>query len=115
MFEITPSGPLDHEIKMWIGLYHGECTGARLLEEGEKFKVLAKGEKPSGGDMKEVEYVYTSDYLSWVKILKKELDPIRALLSGQAKLQGDMAKVMRATRAASELVNSTTMFETEFL
>ena len=49
-----------------------------------------------------------------MQIINKELDPIRALLAGKMKLKGDMAKVLRATRAAQELVVSSTMVETEF-
>ncbi|MFX0071092.1 MAG: SCP2 sterol-binding domain-containing protein [Candidatus Hermodarchaeota archaeon] len=114
IFEIEPSGPVTEKITMWIGLYHGECTGAKILDASQTWKLLKPGEKPSGGTDYEVEFVYSAKYDSWVKILKKELDPIRALLSGQAKLQGDMAKVMRATKAAQELVVSTTTFDTEF-
>jgi putative sterol carrier protein len=99
LFVVEPSGNLDHEIKMFVGLYHGECTGAKVVKEGEEV---------------EVEYEYSGPYDSWVQVLKKELDPIRGLLAGKFKLKGDMAKILRATRAASELVNSTTTFETEF-
>ena len=49
-----------------------------------------------------------------IKVLKKELDPIQGLMAGKFKLVGNMAKVMRATKAAQELVNSTTMVETEY-
>ena len=113
LFIITPSGNLDHEIRMWIGLDHGDCTGAKILEPGDTYKLLATGEKPSGEGI-EVEYIFSGDYDSWVKVLKQELDPIRGLLSGQFKLEGDMAKVLRATKAAQELVISTTLIETEF-
>jgi putative sterol carrier protein len=99
LFVVEPSGNLDHEIKMFVGLYHGECTGAKILEEGEEM---------------EAEYVYSGPYDAWVQVLKKELDPIRGLLAGKFKLKGDMAKVLRATRAAQELVVSTTMIDTEF-
>lgn len=99
LFVIDPSGNLDHEIRMFVGLYHGECTGARILDEGEET---------------DAEFEYSGSYDSWVQVLKKELDPIRGLLAGKFKLKGDMAKVLRATRAAQELVVSTTMIETEF-
>jgi len=99
LFVINPSGNLDHEIRMFVGLYHGECTGARILDEGEET---------------DAEFEYSGSYDSWVQVLKKELDPIRGLLAGKFKLKGDMAKVLRATRAAQELVVSTTMIETEF-
>ncbi len=99
LFIVEPSGNLDHEIRMFVGLYHGECTGARIVEEGEEV---------------DAEYVYSGPYDAWVQVLKKELDPIRGLLAGKFKLKGDMAKVLRATRAAQELVVSTTMIDTEF-
>ncbi len=99
LFIVEPSGNLDHEIRMFVGLYHGECTGARIVGEGEEV---------------DAEYVYSGPYDAWVQVLKKELDPIRGLLAGKFKLKGDMAKVLRATRAAQELVVSTTMIDTEF-
>jgi len=99
LFVVEPSGNLDHEIRMFVGLYHGECTGARILEQGEE----------TGA-----EYIYSGSYDAWEQVLKKELDPIRGLLAGKFKLQGDMAKVLKATRAAQELVNSTTMIDTDF-
>ncbi|MHA1491442.1 MAG: SCP2 sterol-binding domain-containing protein [Promethearchaeota archaeon] len=99
IFEIEPSGNLDHGIKMYIGLYHGDCTGARILKEGEDVKT---------------EFVFSGIYDNWVKVLKQELDPIQGLMAGKFKLVGNMAKVMRATKAAQELVVSTTKIDTEF-
>jgi putative sterol carrier protein len=99
LFIVEPAGNLDHEIRMFVGLYHGECTGARILKEGEEV---------------DVEYEYAGPYDAWEQVLKKELDPIRGLLAGKFKLKGDMAKVLKATRAAAELVNSTTVIDTEF-
>lgn len=99
LFIVEPSGNLDHEIRMHVGLYHGECTGAKVLAEGED---------------SDAEFIYSGPYDSWEQVLKKELDPIRGLLSGKFKLQGDMAKVLKAVRAAQELVNTTLMIDTEF-
>ena len=87
---------MDHEIKIFVGLFHGECTDAHIVKEGEEVKA---------------EYTYSGDYDNWVKLLKQEVDPIRGLLAGQFKLTGDMAKVLRATKAAQELVVSTTMID----
>jgi len=115
IFIVHPSGALDHEIRMWIGLNHGDCTGANILKEDEDYIILEKGQKASGNPPPpyEAEYEYSATYDNWVKILKSELDSVRALLSGQAKVKGDMAKIMRATKAAQELVRSTTLIETE--
>ncbi|MFX1470640.1 MAG: SCP2 sterol-binding domain-containing protein [Promethearchaeota archaeon] len=99
IFIVEPAGNLDHEIRMFVGLYHGECTDAKVLKEGE--------------DM-EAAYEWAGSYDAWLQVLKKELDPIRGLLAGKFRLKGDMAKILKATRAALELVNSTTTIETEF-
>ncbi|MFX1235567.1 MAG: SCP2 sterol-binding domain-containing protein [Promethearchaeota archaeon] len=97
---IEPSGPLDHEVRFFLGLYHGECTSVKLLEEGEKM---------------DVEFTLSGPYDNWVKIAKKELDTIQGVMSGKLRLVGNMAKLMRATRAAQEIVNSLQRVETEFL
>jgi putative sterol carrier protein len=113
IFQIDPHGGLDKQIRVWVGLHHGKCTGCQTLKDDEDYKLLEKGEAPSGQPF-EVEYVYASRIDVWEMILKKELDPIRALLSGQAKVTGDMPKILRATEAAKELVASATTIETEF-
>lgn len=101
VFVIKPAGNLKEEIRAFIGLYHGECTEVKSLG-------------PDKENPESTEYVYSADYESWVKILKGELDPIRALLSGKASVEGNMAKILKATDAAKELVNSTTTVDTEF-
>jgi putative sterol carrier protein len=113
IFQVDPHGGLKNQIRVWVGLHHGECTGCQVLKDGEEYKILEKGEAPSGQPF-EVEYVYASRVDVWQKILTEGLDPIRALLSGQAKVTGDMPKILRATEAAKELVASATTIETEF-
>ncbi|MFX0139244.1 MAG: SCP2 sterol-binding domain-containing protein [Candidatus Hodarchaeota archaeon] len=109
----TPSGALDHEQRMWIGLHHGKCTGAKKLEPEDKVRLLKPGEKRTGGGY-EVEYVYTTDYETWKKITMGEVDAIRAMLSGKAKLDGDMAKILKYTRAAAELTVSAQTLDIEW-
>ncbi|MFX1410848.1 MAG: SCP2 sterol-binding domain-containing protein [Promethearchaeota archaeon] len=97
---IEPSGNLDHEVRVFIGLFHGECTETRLVREGEEV---------------ETEYIMAGPYVNFVKIMKKEIDPIRAIMAGQIRLEGNMAILMRHTKAAQELVESLGRFETEYL
>ncbi len=97
---IEPSGNLDHEVRIFIGLYHGECTGTKLVPEGEDI---------------ETEYIMAGPYDNFVSVMKKEIDPIRAIMAGKLRLEGDMAKLMRHTKAALEIVNSLGSFETEYL
>jgi putative sterol carrier protein len=97
---IEPSGPLDHEVRFYLGLYHGDCTGVKLLEPGEQVNP---------------EFTLAGPYDNWVKVAKKQLDTIQAVMSGKLRLEGNLAKLMRATRAAQEIVNSLQKVETEFL
>ncbi|NVM38306.1 MAG: SCP2 sterol-binding domain-containing protein [Candidatus Lokiarchaeota archaeon] len=97
---IEPSGNLDHEVRVFIGLHHGECTGTRLVPESEEI---------------ETEYTLAGPYDNFVAVTKKEIDPIRAIMAGKLRLEGDMAKLMRHTKAAIEIVNSLGHFEFEFL
>ncbi|MFX1483505.1 MAG: SCP2 sterol-binding domain-containing protein [Promethearchaeota archaeon] len=113
VFQVEPHGSLDHQIRIWVGLHHGKCTGSKILDEDEQYTLLNKGDEPAGKPY-EVEFVYSAKLDVWEKILKKEMDPIRALLSGQAKVQGDMPKILRATDAAKELVASAASLDTEF-
>ena len=110
LFVVEPSGKLDKEIKMFIGLYKGDCTGSKILSAGDEHVVLKPGSDPvplKDGEPPAVEFVFSGTYDNWLKVLKKELDPIQGLMAGKFKLVGNMAKVMRATKAAQELVNST--------
>ena len=117
IFVIKPSGNLDKQINMFIGLYKGDCTGAKVLADGEEYDILPPNSPPrplKEGEKIGVEFEFSGDYDNWVKVLKKELDSIQGLMAGKFKLVGNMAKVMRATKAAQELVNSTTTVVTEF-
>ena len=114
MFGFEPSGNLDHEIRIFIGLHKGECTGVKVLKEGEEYELLPANSEPrplKEGEKIGVEFVFSGNYDNWVKVLSKELDPIQGLMAGKFKLLGNMAKVMRATKAAQEMVVATTMVE----
>ena len=114
VFIVRASGNLDHDILSFIGLHKGECTGVKLLSSEDEFEVVAPGGSASSDDKIAVEYTYEASYDSWVEILEGKLDTIRGLLSGKAKIQGEMAKVLKATDAAKELVRSSTAVDTEF-
>ena len=114
IFVVEPSGNLDHKITMFIGLHKGDCTGSKVLKEGEEYEILPPNSEArplKEGEKIGAEFVFSGQYDNWVKVLKQELDPIQGLMAGKFKLVGNMAKVMRATKAAQELVVSTTIIE----
>jgi putative sterol carrier protein len=114
IFIVRASGNLNHDLMCFIGLTHGKCTGVKSISGEHEYEVVKPGEPASSDEKIPVEYTYEANYDSWLKIMQGELDPIRALLSGQAKIKGDMAKILKATDAAKELVRTGTMVDTEF-
>jgi putative sterol carrier protein len=52
------------------------------------------------------EFVYEGTPENWQKLMRHELDPVKAILDGTFRVKGNLAKLMRFTRAAKELVET---------
>lgn len=93
---INPDGSDD---RIYLDLWHGDCREAR-----------------KAGPDDDAEYVWEGTLENWKRLLAGEFDPIKALMSRKFKLpKGDMGKVMRATKAASELVATAQRVPTKFV
>jgi putative sterol carrier protein len=99
-FVVQKDATFDRDAYIYLDLYHGKCRGG-------KFSFTES-------DLPVPEYKYCGPYGNWRKLMNKEIDPIQGLLTGKFKLQGDMMRVMRFTKAAKEMVNTTAMVQTEF-
>jgi putative sterol carrier protein len=99
VFIIRADGPLDHDIYLWIDLWHGKARDGRVLQSPDEVQTA---------------FVYEGPYSNYVKLVEGKLDPIQGLMTGKFKLKGDMAKVMRAVKAAQELVRTITLIDTQF-
>ncbi|MFC2050131.1 SCP2 sterol-binding domain-containing protein [Chloroflexota bacterium] len=98
-FIIEPEASLKDKIVVYVDLWHGECRSSALVaDESEKTPA----------------YRIWGLFSVWRQILEKKLDPVQAMMTGRLKVKGDMAQIMRMPRAAVELVNCVTKFETEF-
>jgi putative sterol carrier protein len=84
----------------YIQLKDGECLGARPLKDPKEVQVG---------------FIMKGPYENWKKLTKGQLDPTRALLARQFTLVGDMAKVMRYTRAANLMTKISSTIKTEFI
>lgn len=82
----TGSGPAPGVL---LDLYHGSCRGARFEPDSRTT---------------ESEFVYEGAAANWARLITGDLDPVGALMDGTFKLRGNLAKAMRFTRAAKELV-----------
>ncbi len=84
-------------VELYMDLWHGECRDAYEITE-----------------TKDSEFVINAPLAVWRKVLEGKLDPIRGLVSRQLKMKGSMMKVMKAPKAAIELVNSCTTVDTDW-
>jgi putative sterol carrier protein len=82
---------------LYMDLWHGECRDAFAGPE-------AAARTP--------EFAIEAPLATWRKVLERRLDPIQGLMTRQLKLKGQLLKVMRAPRAASELVHCCTLIDT---
>jgi len=98
-FIIEPEGGLKEKIIMYFDLFHGECRSASVVtDESEKTP----------------DYRFWAPLGIWRQILDKKLDSVQAMMTGKLNLKGDMSRIMRSPKAASELVNCMTNIDTEF-
>ncbi len=97
-FIITALPDERNEVILYMDLWHGICR--------EAYEVTDRRSKP--------EFTIKAPLPVWRKVLEGKLDPIRGLVSRQLKMQGNMMKVMKAPKAAVELVNSCAKVDTEW-
>lgn len=97
---IVEEGPdMPEPAILYIDLWHGEAREAgAVADEGAK----------------DPEFIIRASLANWRKVIEKQLDPIQALMMGKLKLKGTMSKIMRFPKAASELVNCSTLVPTQF-
>ena len=99
VIEAEPDKGVPDTVWAWLDLWHGACRGGRLIspEEGEKARFLIR-----------------APYLRWKDLIKKELDPIRGMMQGKLKLEGDLPAIVRYAKASNEHVNLPQAVPTEF-
>lgn len=86
-------------VYIYMDLWHGKCREAFATTDP---------------NVKDPVFRMSGPLENWRRVIEKKLDPIQGLLTRQFKLKGDMVKVMRAVKAAQELVNCTTLVPTRF-
>jgi len=100
VFEAEPDRGVPEDLWLVLDLWHGECREARMVtpEEGER-----------------APYLIRAPYSRWKEVVRGELDPVKGMMQGKLRLQGDLATIVRYVRAANELVHLTMQVPTEFL
>jgi putative sterol carrier protein len=97
--EAEPDKGVPQDIGMFLDLFEGEARDVRVVSADE-----ARG----------CDFVITAPYSRWKEVMKKELDPTKAMLQGKLKLKGDLPTIVRYTKASQEMTECTTRIQTEF-
>ncbi len=96
---VDPDASYKNRHVLYLDLWHGECREAIVIaDENEKSP----------------EYRIFGPFTNMKQILDKKVDPVQSMMTGKIKVKGDMVQIMKMPRAAVELVNCMTAFETVF-
>lgn len=100
VFGAEPNKGFPQDVWVWLDLWHGECRGARIVspEEGEGAR-----------------YIIRAPYSRWKDVVQGRLDPVKGMMQGKLRVQGDLPTIVRYVRAANQLVYLTTTVPTEFV
>ena len=98
-FVINAGDGIEEDIYLYMDLWHGECREAMRVDD------------PSA---KSPVFELSAPLKVWQGVLAKKIDPIQGLVSRRLKLKGPMVKIMKAPKAAIELVDCCTKIDTEW-
>lgn len=98
-FIIDKGDGIAEDTYLYMDLWHGECRDA--------FKV-------DNPDQKSPVFELRAPLKIWKGVLEKKIDPIQGLMTRKLKLKGPMVKIMKAPKAAIELVECCSTIDTEW-
>ena len=96
---VEPDAGLDAAKGILLDLFEGEARDVRVVSPEEA---------------RTADFVISGAYSQWKSLMRRELDPMRAMLTGKLKVKGDLATLMRYTRAANEMTEATTRIDIDF-
>lgn len=88
---VRPADPTAPAPGVHLALAHGTCSAATYHADAREVSS---------------EFVYEGSPESWERLMRREVDPVKAILDGTFRIRGNLAKAMRFTRAAKELVET---------
>jgi putative sterol carrier protein len=95
-----PAIGLAEDVGIWLDLDRGDCRDVRIVGRGEADKAP---------------FCITGEYSRWKAVIRKELDPIKAMMQKKLELKGQMTTIVKYVNASKELVECATRVPTRFL
>lgn len=91
MFEVLADAQAAQGPGIYLDLDHGRCRAARYVADATTMNP---------------EFVFRATRENWQRLLRREIDPVKAFLGGAIKMTGNPAKIMRFIGAAKELLDT---------
>ena len=85
----APATGVPTSIALWLDLHAGHCRSARVVPEAEAARAP---------------FCITGDYRDWKAVVRRELDPVKAIVTRKLALRGSMFTLLRYVPAAMALV-----------
>ncbi len=98
-FVIPDGAGAGEPIIMYMDLWHGDCRDAYLVND------------PAA---KSPAFTMTAPLAVWKEIFEGKLDPIKGMMTKKLTLKGNKMKVLKAPKAAVEMVNCCASIDTKW-
>jgi putative sterol carrier protein len=98
-FVIEDVPGFDRPLVIYLDLWHGKCRAGQFSDEASAHAAAFKINAPLA---------------NWKRVITKQVGPVPAMVSGQLKVHGNLAYILRHVRAAQQLVECATRVDTEF-
>jgi putative sterol carrier protein len=95
-----PSIGVAEDVGLWLDLDRGVCRDVKVVTRAEAEKAP---------------FCIAGEYARWKSVIKKELDPIKAMMQKKLELKGQMTIIVKYVNASKELVECATQVPTKFL
>jgi putative sterol carrier protein len=96
-----PALKIEEDLAMWLDVHEGSCRDCKLVPAKEADEKAA--------------FVIVAPYATWKTVIRKEIDPTKAMMQGKLKLtKGHMPTMLKYVNASKELVESTSQVATKF-
>jgi putative sterol carrier protein len=96
-----PEAGITEDMAMWLDVHEGRCRECKLVSAQ-----VAEESAP---------FVVVASYAQWKQVIRKEVDPTKALMQGKLKLsKGHLPTMVKYVNASKQLVESTTRVPTKF-
>lgn len=103
VYEKEPDKGVPDDVYAWLDLWHGTCRDAALLSGPDDPRATG------------AQFTITAPYSRWKSVMKKEIEPVKAMMQGKLKVRGDLPTIVRHVRASNVLTDLTTQVDTQFV